>query len=129
MGVIDQLPHTLTTGVVATREGLVIDAEADTPVIHALLLQGLSSQFAWYVMPWPDAAERLRFVVGAPGLGLRDDDYDSLTFEMMKPNIRYYRSDEIGRLHRLAAILCDDAEAFRVLHWCVHNLTDQNQEV
>jgi hypothetical protein len=25
-------------------------------------------------------------------------------------------------LHRLAAILADDAEAFRVLHWCVDNL-------
>lgn len=28
-------------------------------------------------------------------------------------------------LHRLAAILCDTAEQFRVLHWCVHNLGGQ----
>jgi len=31
-------------------------------------------------------------------------------------------SETMISLHSYAVILCDDAEAFCILHWCIHNL-------
>jgi len=94
-----KLPYTITTGVTATREGLCISV-LDRP---------------W--LTWPDVAERLRYREG-----------ENFCFL-----VNHYEGDEsivcetppgpVGpSLHRLAAILCDDAEGFRVLHYCIHNL-------
>jgi len=112
-----QLPYTLTKGVTATQEGLVFDR---TPLVQ------LFGDPEWlpfgadgYIVSWPDAAERLKYRDGEPWC------YGG------KDHIVCGNETEIGildgwviSLHRLAAVLCDDAEGFRVLHWCVHSLTD-----
>ena len=102
---IDRLPYELTTGVTATREGLVFDEPA-------MWIREAFEHHGRRLVEWPDAAEQLRYRAGEPWC------HDSITC------IFCVRADDtrdtwIG-LHRLAAILCDDAEAFRVLHWCVY---------
>ena len=68
-------------------------------------------------VPWPLAARVLRYREAEPWCvdSYRDN---GLVCDITTP--AYH--GESAYLHRLAAILCDDSEAFRVLHWCVHNL-------
>jgi len=116
-----QLPYTLTNGVTATREGLVfedtklamfiVDEHDDNDLEYGIL----GAQGRLYRIPWPDAAKRLRYREGENYCDVLDDGV----------GIHCYLPDgpsDYTKLHRLAAILCDDAEAFRVLHWCVYNL-------
>jgi hypothetical protein len=130
-----QLPYTLTKGVTAMRKGLVFESAIvrridganhwDETVGLLNALQQIGKLQAYKngtsgVVRWPDAAARLRYREGEPWCGLTEgDDYEwSMWCEIGLPNAH-------GReyaLHRIAAILCDDANAFRMLHWCVENL-------
>lgn len=124
---IDKLPYTLTTGVTATREGLVMH-DSIPPMYDVLraiitpepMIAPHEDGTRVYTWPWPDVAHRLRYREGEPWCHVyTDEDGDEdivCRFGTPWPGI----AD--GLLHRLAAILCDDAEAFRVLHWCVSNL-------
>ena len=119
---IDRLPYELTTGVTATREGLVFDEPAmwirEAFEHHgSMWIRDAFEHHGWRLVEWPDAAEQLRYRKGEPWC------HDSITC------IFCVRADDtrdtwIG-LHRLAAILCDTAEQFRVLHWCVMNLSGE----
>lgn len=117
--------YRLTDGVTATVAGLLV-TDADVSDDIAAILETWSSighprpiDITQYLILWPDAAERLR---------TREDEPYCFV-------VSHYEGEDsiicdtapgptpIGySLYRLAAILCDDAEAFNVLHWCVHNL-------
>jgi hypothetical protein len=106
---IDRPPYTLTTGVTATREGLRV---ADWRV------RELIDDHRWPegVVPWLTVAQCLRYREGEPGI--QCDPWGNLSLIASSESANLLSE----RLHRLAAIICDDAEAFRVLHWCVENL-------
>jgi hypothetical protein len=104
---IDRLPYTLTAGVTATREGLEI---TDT-VLSMFFRERHTAAYGGYFIRWRYAAERLRYRDGEPWCA--EGDYDEIVC------VRGSALPPEYALHRLAAILCDDAEAFRVLHWCV----------
>jgi len=110
---IDKLPYTLTGGVTATSDGLTGDVER----IGRLLDLTPEREADPPVIGWPDAAERLRYREGEPWCREHQHKDNSVVNE---PSTEYASLFDGGAvLHRLAAILCDDAEAFRVLHWCV----------
>ena len=123
---IDKLPCQLTKGVTATREGLVAHDDYGTLFCD-------DGEEEWYekyeeyngatvrrLIPWPDAAERLRYRDGEPWCVDSERD-NGLICDTTTP--AYHGTPSY--LHRLAAILCDDAQAFLVLHWCVTNLGGQ----
>ena len=116
---IDKLPYQLTEGVTATREGIVFQME------HVLYpwckVFGRSTGMRGKsLLPWPDAAKRLRYREGEPWcLPCYDDPRD---IQCVSAKVSARETAQLTFLHRLAAILCDDAEALLVLHWAVHNL-------
>ena len=72
-------------------------------------------------VPWPDAAKLLQYREGEPWCVAKGEWNKSK--ELVCGSDYWPEIHEVEPLHRLAAILCDDAEAFRVLHWCVTNLS------
>jgi hypothetical protein len=114
---IDKLPYTLTKGVVATREGLTGDVER----IGRLLDLTPERETDPPIVYWPDAAERLRYREGEPYCELYIGELGRTGFLRCEPPFTNPGDDCIA-LHRLTAILADDVEAFRVLHWCVTEL-------
>ena len=105
---IYELPYQLTTSVTATRDGLVGDVER----IGRLLDLTPERENDPPIIQWPDVAERLRYRKGEPGC------------EALGGLIQCFPASDRNiphGLHRLAAILCDTAEGFRLLHWCVEN--------
>jgi hypothetical protein len=119
-----RLPYTLTQGVTATREGLEMH-DSPSPMYDIMramimpepMIQQHDAGDRIYTWPWSDVAYRLRYREGEPWCGLTEsDDFEwTMWCEIGGPNAH----GKEYALHRLAAILCDDAEAFRVLHWCV----------
>ena len=123
---IEKLPYTLTKGVTATREGLeiedmkltmfIVDEHDDNDLEYAI--PGGEVGVRLYRIPWPDAAERLRYREGENWAQLMNNHI------VIEPG-KYNPFSDLPVLHRLAAILCDDAEAFRVLHWCVTSMLQE----
>jgi len=116
---INKLPYTLGTGVTATRDGLLFNRGDRCMSLSALVESyGTSREILGFkrLIPWHAAAKRLRYREGDPWCAVYDAGN---SFIVCWPAYRELGSDLA--LHRLAAILCDDAEAFRVLHWCVTN--------
>jgi hypothetical protein len=120
----NKLPILLSTGVTATIEGLEI---TDTATAGHFAVR--HSAYGGYLIPWLDAAERLRYREGEPWCTSSDGSYlvDIVCREPRRKagGITGYifgQPIKDNPLHRLAAILCDDADGFRVLHWCVTNL-------
>lgn len=115
-----RLPYTLTECATATREGLIGDVER----IGRLLDITPERESDPPVIPWNDAAERLLYREGQPWCHTETWDDDILcgnTSGEYGPDL----SEGGVALHRLAAILCDDGESLRVLHWCVNNLSKE----
>jgi len=117
------LPYELTKGVTATREGLIVDKQ------HALYpwvkLHGSVKVWPldynaqpYRVWKWPQAAKHLRYREGEPWCHV---DGIAQTIECHTGRALYLHA----ALHRLAALLCDDAEAFRTLRWAIHNLGEE----
>ncbi len=119
---IEQLPYTLTKGVTATRDGLVFDVTAPVAMATCIAAEGHQSirvgmRTTW---TWPDAAERLRYREGEAFCWAHETWPTSF---VMQDKTGADVKDFVGpALSRLAAMLCDDVESFRVLHWCVGNL-------
>ena len=117
---IDKLPYTLTKGVTATQEGLLVTSYHGQ-IVTQLTTEEWEDEYegntGWGLIPWRDAAERLRYREGEPWSHAAADN-TGIIVGCYKP---LYSGDGY-LLHRLAAILCDGSEEFRVLHWCVHNL-------
>jgi hypothetical protein len=124
--ILSRLPHTITKGVTATREGLVFDrqnvsqplGDADLRIFSAW---EVNTEQGLYRVRWPDAAERLRYREGEPWC------------QVVYKNLYFGGCDDgpcsdIPVLHRVASLLCDDAESFTILHWCVRNLQGVDSE-
>lgn len=119
-----QLPCVLSRGVLATREGLIFHPNAPIAMAACIAAEGhevinVGMRTTW---TWPDAAERLRYREGEPYCELFD-------VQSIFRNETPYQAISEGamQLHRLAAILCKDTEAFSALHWCIHNLGGQDE--
>ena len=115
---IDKIPCELTKGVTATREGLQFASPLMVTVEY--FPYDISDLDEPLTIPWKDASERLRYRDGEPYCDVLDDGVGVHCYAADEPQPHDY-----PRLHRLAAILCDDAEAFLVLHWCVTELGGQ----
>ena len=115
-----KLPYTLTKGVTATREGLVI--EWGNPIVTFFNDARKDLGMSQWTVAWPDAAERVRYREGEPWC-CYDERNNGLLCD--KSILAYHGAPSY--LHRIAAILCDDAEAFRVLHWCVTIFGQENE--
>lgn len=129
---IDQLPYTLTEGVTATREGLVIrkwqertwrDMGFSGARIECLERDDIGCIDTAIIMSWPDAAERLQYRDGEPYC-------ESFISFGRAGNLICCPSGEGAasagiQLHRVATILCDDAEGFKILHWCITEFGDE----
>ncbi len=107
------LPVQLSEGATATPDGILFQRGDRYTGMSALVESYATSR---RMVPWHAAAERLRYREGEPWCA------------RYSPSAGTYNGtcslipEDGPALHRIAAILCDDAEAFRVLHWCVHNL-------
>jgi len=109
---IDRLPYQLSTLAVAHYATLEITdwAFSDWLNTHP---EGLGERY----YSWDDARRLLKYREGEPWC------HDTARGILCVPGDE--TNDTWIGLHRLAAILCDDAEGFRVLQWCVHNLGGQ----
>ncbi len=124
-----KLPYTLTKGVTATREGLVTNGyygQIITEMTTEEWEDTYEGEGGWGLIPWPDAAEQLRYREGEPWCWA---DHKISNAISCSNELLLIRDNEYPvSLHRLAAILCDDAEAFRVLHWCVTEMGGQDEK-
>ena len=118
---IDQLPCELTQGVTATREGLVFNSVLQIAAEY-FHYRGSPTLDGPIVIEWADAAERLKYKPAEPWCDVPPADMTDVDDVIQCDSPWNLPSDHGITLHRLAAILCDDADRFRVLHWCVHNL-------
>lgn len=114
------LPCRLSEGITATWEGLSIDAiKSDATIYRAIIWWAQEDNLMQTTtILWPDVAERLRYREGEPWCTPEESD-----IFCGYGNRGPYESSSV--LHRLAVILCDDADAFRVLYWCAHSLGDE----
>jgi hypothetical protein len=106
----DQLPYELTEGVIATEEGLLI---SNVKRFYLAQLLQVTSEPGEICIPWPDAADRLHYRDGKPWC--YEFHGSIICGKSGVPKTVHI----LHQLHRIAAILCEDAEAFRVLHACI----------
>lgn len=121
--ILRQLPYTLIKGVTATREGLVI--EWGHPVVTFFNDARKDLGMSQWTVSWPDAAKRLRYRESEVSV-MYDAMYNEIV--LRESEWEFIAIPERLVLARLAAILCDDAEGFRVLHWCISNLGGENTD-
>jgi hypothetical protein len=132
---LEYLPTQLTKGVSATREGLVTNGyygQIITEMTTEEWEDTYEGEGGWGLIPWPDAAERLRYREGEPWCTSSDGAF---TRDIVCREGRITPSGLTGfifgepikdnPLHRFAAILCEDAEGFRVLHACIKEFGDE----
>jgi hypothetical protein len=113
---LDRLPYTLTTGVTATREGLAfVDGTDLADLLFGTVKVKVDIHDESWLWRWEYVAERLRYRDGEPWCAAEVKGL----YCGSRPILHHGYPEA---LHRLAVILCDNAEAFRVLHWCIHNL-------
>ena len=126
-----KLPYRLTEGVTATDDGIIFYTSA--AIAMAVCSASEGNNLLNVAMPtvwrWPSAAERLRYREGQPWCTSSDGAFtrDIVCHSgKRKPSglSGYIFGEPIkdNPLHRLSSILCDGADEFRVLHWCIHNL-------
>ena len=121
--ITDQLPYEMCDGAIADIEGLL------TTETYGTLLVGDFDEWkyeyegdtGWGLIPWSFIAQTLQYKIDDPGIAFIEDSMTSW-FQIIPKDTRYYNNAEVIRLHRYAAILCDDAEAFRVLYQCIKEL-------
>lgn len=129
---LDNLPYELTEGVIATTDGLhITDDLLSRVILEAPLLPELT-QWQWRLVSWPDAAERLHYREGEPWCTSSDGGF---TREIVCHSAKRKPIGVIGfifgepikdnPLHRLAAIICEDADAFHILYDCIEEFGDE----
>ena len=119
---IDKLPLKLTEGVTATLEGLVFDGSVGWLVECVSPNRfTLGERLGEIVIPWPEVAKRLRYREGEPITWTTDTMELTVNYSSWSPSHAHGIA-----LDRISAILTKDAEAFRILHWCVINLGDSD---
>lgn len=129
--VIDQPGgYRLSEGVYATREAFEFRTKSTSWVRAALGAEAwhelrsaeqlLNPPSGWMLMWW-EAAKRLRYQEGQPCAWIAQDR-DPI-YCGMKVNEEW----RISCLHRVAALICDNANAFRVLYWCITELGGEDE--
>jgi len=117
------LPYQLSQDVWATEYGIESTPEMNEVFMvygGATLTNGRktfshSDPVSWMTyLSWHEAKQLLEYRDGEPWC------HDTARGILCVPGDE--TNDTWIGLHRLAAILCDTAEQFRVLHWCVQNL-------
>jgi hypothetical protein len=119
---IEKLPYRLSSDVLATEEGLLVSTwalyllEKDGPVqcTEKRTNTDVNTNARFWFIRWKDVVEVIRYRDGEPWCA--EGDCDEIVC------VRGSASAPEYALRRIAAFICDDVEAFRVLHWCVHNL-------
>ena len=131
--ITDQLPYELCDGVVATVDGIEPVLEK-LPLIEAIkedtrLTNGPRRRVAGHGVDWrtywswEDVAKVLQYKKNKPGITLCEEGLTNYWWLVPATHV-FYSDFEVARLHRYAAILCDDAEAFRVLYQCIKEFGD-----
>lgn len=122
--VIDQPGgYRLSEGVYATRDGLFFSGDMSDLLSAAVIAWDYPADHSFqcgHLFPWDTAAERLRYQEGQPCAWIAQDR------DPIYCGMKVNEERRILRLHRVAALLCDDAPAFAVLHWCTTELGDRN---
>lgn len=113
---IDKLPYEITDGFKAAQEGLVFPDSVPSWIADDLIPTTYYSDLG-YVMPWPEVADWVRVKPVGKCAVLTDSGQIVLKGNGESWAARY-------RLDRVAFLLVDDADAFRILHWCAHVLSD-----
>lgn len=118
---LDKLPKTLTAGVTATEEGLMFHPHVPEWLYRSVVEDepNYAGRDGYnYIHRWSQVAERLRYRRGEAACYA-----DAISTSMICIKNRPLYSERA--LCRLAAVLCDDSDAFRTLHWCIHNLAQE----
>ena len=110
---IEKLPYWLSRYVVALPNGLSGDVEDIGRLFNVTPERDGDIPF----VSWEDAAEALLYCEGDPWC---HDYIDAIV--CYDPHTTPNAKGVSNPLNRLAAVLCDDGDAFRILHWCVNNL-------
>ena len=134
---IDFVSHRLSNGVEARADalylsihtGAIIDWWFDFPDSPAQLIALLPWEAdSWaYKWPWEEAAKYLRYEKGKPWIMRSDTEYGRRGSALIcgtKPKKEQHPTRRL--LNRIAAILCDDDEGFKVLHWCLTTMGGRN---
>ena len=109
----ERLPYWLSRYVVALTDGLSGNVEDIGRLFDVTPERDGDIPF----VSWEDAAEALRYRDGDPWC----HDYIDAIF-CYDPYISPNAKGVSNPMNRLAAVLCDDGNAFRVLYRCIHNL-------
>lgn len=128
-----QLPYELCDGVVATVEGIEPSFEK-LELIDALTghtakvtngprrrVNGHGVDWRTY-LSWEDAQKVLSYKPQQPGVALIQNLYKGIEVQIWHLIPWHYgmpSNNEVGRLHRTACLLFDDAEGFMVLYQCI----------
>jgi len=117
------LPYTLSEGVQATHEGVRISVNASIAMSamlaacgHEKISTGLQT-----LIEWPDVVQVFRYREGEPWCHA---ETGSAVVICVSPEYADVAPIIRTKLRRLAAIIVDDAEAFRVLHRCIKEFSD-----
>ena len=113
---IDILPYQLTKGVIATRDGLDMSNAAKWMMEPLAPNMCGSHRYSWTI-PWPDVSKVLYYQEGKPITWTTNTMELTVNYSSWTPNHAHGIA-----LDRISAMLTRDAEAFRVLHWCVTEL-------
>ena len=128
----DTVSHRLSNGVEARSDGLhmhidivcIVELWFRAKADLVLTAQG-NSMYCW---PWKEAAKYLCYEEGKPWLMRSDTEYGrggSALICGTKPKKEQPPTRRL--LNRIAAILCDDEEGFKILHWCLTTLGGRDE--
>lgn len=112
--------YRLSEGVYATREGLRIVSDCVADFVFGPGWNVKDDGIAYGYL-WSDVAKPLRYREGQPCAWIAQDR-DPI-YCGMKVNEEW----RISCLHRFAALICDNANAFRVLYWCITELGGEDE--
>lgn len=125
----DQVSHRLSDGVEARANALYLSPHKAIIVEkwfqNRFILTGpvcLETGVHAYRWPWKEAANYLRHKPGNPGCGIGNSDLPQhyQVIECYPATWRLENDDKV--LNRIVAVLADNAQAFGILYWCVHEL-------
>lgn len=124
--------YRLSEGVYATRDGLFFSGNMSDLLSAAVIAWDYPADHSFqcgHLFPWDTAAERLRYQEGQPWCRVKSKLDIGIECLPGSPHERLgtmpHRKEKA--LDRFAAILCDDAFAFRVLYWCITELGEEDE--
>lgn len=122
----NRLPYQLIAGVWATGDGLLISTSIDTFVLSALRdgtkLKTIDEQ--GQIMKWSEAARLFRYKPMNPWCGpapmTASDHFFCYSSNTPPPRVG---GEYVDAMARSAAVVCQDGQGWRILYWCIKNLS------